>query len=167
MLHISILEATEADVPEIAALRTAAGERLTREFGRGHWSGTVTERGVALAVRTSKVLLARQQDGALAATLRLATQKPWAIDRQYFTPVARPLYLLDMAVKPALQRRGLGGRLVEEAKSAARAWPAQAIWLDAYDGPAGAGPFYAKCGFREVGRAAYRGVALIYYEWTA
>ena len=45
-----------------------------------------------------------------------------------------------------------------------KAWPADAIRLDAYDAPAGAGDFYAKCGFREVGRATYRGVPLVYFE---
>lgn len=166
-VEISIHPATEGDAGEIALLRNAAAEHLTREHGRGHWSGMVTEKGTAWAVRTSSVLLARLPGGSLAATLRLATKKPWAIDRQYFTAVPRPLYLVDMAVRPDMQRRGLGRRLVEEAKAAAVAWPAQAIWLDAYDAAAGAGPFYAKCGFREVGRAAYRGVPLIYYEWTA
>ena len=46
----------------------------------------------------------------------------------------------------------------------AAAWPADAIRLDAYDHAAGAGPFYAKCGFRERGRVVYRGNPLAYYE---
>ena len=55
--------------------------------------------------------------------------------------------------------------LLEEARLAVRAWRGDAIRLDAYDAPAGAGGFSARCGFREVGRAAYRGVPLIYFEW--
>jgi hypothetical protein len=51
-----------------------------------------------------------------------------------------------------------------EAVTVARAWPVDAIRLDAYDGPAGAGPFYAKCGLREVGHVVYRGVPLVYFE---
>jgi hypothetical protein len=39
-----------------------------------------------------------------------------------------------------------------------------AIRLDAYDAEAGAGPFYAKCGFEERGRVVYKGDPLIYYE---
>lgn len=46
----------------------------------------------------------------------------------------------------------------------ARAWPGDAVRLDAYDSPAGAGPFHASCGFSERGRVSYRGTALIYYE---
>ena len=45
-----------------------------------------------------------------------------------------------------------------------RDWPGDALRLDAYDDPCGAGEFYTKCGFEEVGRATYRGTPLIYYE---
>ena len=42
--------------------------------------------------------------------------------------------------------------------------PADAIFLDAYDAEAGAGEFYAKCGFVEVAHVSYRGVPLVYYQ---
>jgi GNAT superfamily N-acetyltransferase len=45
-------------------------------------------------------------------------------------------YLLAMAVTPAKQRQGIGRRCMEEAKRIARAWPADAIRLDAYDAAA-------------------------------
>ena len=41
---------------------------------------------------------------------------------------------------------------------------ADALRLDAYDSPAGAGDFYLKCGFKERGRVVYRGDPLVYYE---
>ena len=69
-----------------------------------------------------------------------------------------------MAVRPDLQHRGVGRRCVDEAVRIVRAWPADALLLDAYDAEAGAGGFYAKCGFREVGRTSYKSVPLIYYE---
>jgi GNAT superfamily N-acetyltransferase len=69
-----------------------------------------------------------------------------------------------MAVAPELQREGVGRDLVRDAIAVARAWPRQAIRLDAHDAPAGAGGFYAKCGFREVRRVTYRTVPLIYFE---
>ena len=37
-------------------------------------------------------------------------------------------------------------------------------FLDAYDAKAGAGGFYARCGFAERGRVVYKGDPLIYYE---
>ena len=114
-------------------------------------------------MRQSHVWLARRGT-SIVATFRLATKRPWAIDRSYFATSKRPLYLTDMAVRPDLQRRDVGRRCLEEAVKQATSWPADAIRLDAYDADAGAGPFYAKCGFNEVGRVIYRDVPLIYYE---
>jgi GNAT superfamily N-acetyltransferase len=163
-MSTSVARATELDARAIAALRNAVSQHQTETHGRGHWSSSVTERGVATAIRTSHVLIVRDAE-VVVATLRLATKKPWAIDRSYFAGVRRPLYLTDMAVEPSRQRQGVGRSLVETAKAVARAWPADAIRLDAYDAEAaGAGPFYAKCGFRQVGRKAYRGVPLLYFE---
>jgi GNAT superfamily N-acetyltransferase len=162
-VRLAVTTATAADAAAIAALRTAVAEHLTQQYGKGHWSSAATERGVLRGIKESRVLVARDRTG-IVATLRLATKKPWAIDRAYFTSIRRPLYLLDMAVRPDLQRRGVGRNLLAEAKAVATAWPAHAIWLDAYDSPAGAGPFYAKCGYREVGRKTYRGVPLVYFE---
>lgn len=161
---VSVMEAREADAAELAILRTDVAADLTRRFGQGHWSAPVTEQGELRNIRTSRVLVARDETGTILGTLRLATKKPWAIDKTYFSSVAQPLYLTDMAVAPGLQRQGVGRRLLEEARAVAAAWPSDAIRLDAYDAPAGAGPFYAKCGFREVGRITYRGVPLIYFE---
>lgn len=156
--------ATADDAAELASMRTAVAERLTREYGRGHWSSAVTERGVLWGLKTSRVLVLRNSTG-IVATLRLATKKPWAIDPKYFASVRRPIYLVDMAVAPDSQRKGIGRRLLEEARAVVQTWPGDAIRLDAYDSPAGAGDFYAKCGFREVGRVSYRRVPLVYFEF--
>ena len=162
-MKILVTTASEADAPSIAALRTSVAEHLTRQFGKGHWSSCVTEKSVLRTIKTSRVLVARS-NREIIGTLRLETKKPWAIDLSYFKSVSRPLYLHDMAVTPDRQCRGIGRLLVEEAKAVARAWPSEAIRLDAYYGDAGAGPFYAKCGFIEVGRKTYRGVPLVYFE---
>jgi len=163
VMKISFTTASEADAPAIAALRTSVAEHLTRRFGKGHWSSCVSEKSVLRNIKTSRVLVMRDNQ-EIIGTLRLATKKPWAIDLSYFKSVSRPLYLLDMAVSPDRQRGGIGRWLIEEAKAVARAWPSEAIRLDAYDSDAGAGPFYAKCGFSEVGRKSYRGVPLVYFE---
>jgi GNAT superfamily N-acetyltransferase len=162
-MSLPFARATEADAAEIAALRSAVARDLTALHGRGHWSFEVTDRSVAFGIRTSYVLAALD-DGRIVGTLRLSTKKPWAIDRASFSDARRPLYLTDMAVAPGRQRQGIGRRLIEEATTIARDWPADAIRLDAYDAPAGAGLFYAKCGFTEAGRRTYRGVPLIYFE---
>jgi len=163
-LHIGF--ATEADAADIASVRLAANQHLTATYGSGHWSGGVTERGVLAGMRHSRVLVARRggKGARVLGTLRLCTKKPWAIDPRYFPKARRPIYLVDMAVAPEAQRQGIGRALLEHAAKVARKWPGDAIWLDAYDAPAGAGGFYASCGYREAGRGNYKGVPLIYYE---
>ena len=156
-------KATAAAAEDIARIRTAVAEKLTSEYGKGHWSSPSSIRSVLLDLRTSSVYIAREQERVIA-TLRLVTKKPWAIDVKYFTPGKRPLYLTSMAVEPELQRRGIGRFCLEEVERIAREWPGDAVRLDAYDAAAGAGRFYAKCGYREVGRVIYRKVPLIYFE---
>ena len=162
-MKVRIDRATEADATELAALRTQVADDLTRRHGRGHWSPPITEASVMRAIANGHVLAARIGPG-IVATLWLSTRKPWAIDLRYFTGVGRALYLHGLAVAPGLQRRGVGRRLIAHATDVAAAWPVDAIRLDAYDHPAGAGGFYTKCGFEPVGQATYRGVALLYFE---
>lgn len=156
--------ASADDSAPLAALHTAVAEDLTRRHGRGPWSSQTTEKRVLYALRTYQVFVAR--DGKeIVGTLGLTTRKPWAIDTTYFTGCNKPLYLLAMAVAPARQRQGIGRRCLEEARRIAKAWPADAVRLDAFDAAAGAGPFYARCGWTEVGRTKYRNTPLIYYEF--
>ena len=144
-------------------MRIAAADRLTREFGEGHWSAHTNEAAVLRDLRVSRVLAARE-DGVIVGTLTLQTKKPWAIDLSYFKPSQKPLYLINLAVTPDRQRSGVGRALLAEALVVARAMPADAIRLDAYEGPAGAGGFYRKCGYVQAGGKVYRGVPLLYFE---
>ena len=162
-MPLTLDTATPKDAAGLAALHAAVAERLTLDFGPGHWSSAPSERGVLSGMKRSTVYVARRRN-RLVATVALSTRKPWAIDKSYFSPAARPLYLTSMAIDPKLQRQGIGRRCMAEARRAAKRWPADAIRLDAYDSPAGAGGFYAKCGFQEVGRVRYRGNPLVYYE---
>ncbi|MGO8813849.1 MAG: GNAT family N-acetyltransferase [Terriglobia bacterium] len=72
--------------------------------------------------------------------------------------------MTGMAVDPDFQHQGVGRLLLKEAEAAARAWPADAIRLDAFNAKAGAGAFYAQCGFREVARVTYKRDPLVYFE---
>ncbi len=174
--------ATNSDAAELAALHRAAAENLTRRFGHGFWSSSPSERGILANMRLpkfSRILIARsnlplvrsgepvrREGRRIIGALRLATKKPWAIDTSYFTAAVKPLYLTGMAVHPNLQRKGIGRLLLREAEAHALAWPADAIRLDAFDAAAGAGPFYAKCGYREVARVVYKKDPLVYFELT-
>ena len=147
----------------IAALHNAAAGALTARFGPGPWSTLTTERSVEVSMRHARRRLGIL-DKKIVTVLRLAKKKPWAIDVSWFTSVSRPLYLTGMTVSVAHQGQGLGRLALEDARDVGRHWPADGIRLDAYDAPAGAGSFYARCGFSERGRVTYKGDPLIYYE---
>lgn len=161
-MRLKFADAKPEDAAAIAGLQNAAAGALTALYGEGHWSSLVSERSVP-AQGNARVRVGRAGK-RIYTVLRLATRKPWAIDVAYFTPVRRPLYLTGMAVSVAHQRQGLGRQALEDAIAVARAWSADALRLDAYDAQAGAGAFYAKCGFRERSRVVYRGDPLVYYE---
>src|ERR1700691_6106466 len=162
-MNLTFSLATPADVPELAALHTAAANDLTRRYGRGFWSNPPTERGVLNSLRYARVVIARRGK-TIVGTLRLANKKPWAIDVNYFTATKKAIYLTGMAVLPNQQRRGIGRLLLQQAVIQAQAWPADAIRLDAFDADAGAGAFYTRCGFREVAHVVYKKDPLIYLE---
>jgi len=161
---ISIADATIDDVSALVALRTAVAHDMTQRFGEGDWSLTPNEADVIRQLGASRVLVARA-DGQVTGTVRVTAAKPWAIDSSAFTRVDVALYVFGLAVTPSARNLGIGRQLMEAVKDTARLWPAEAVWLDAFDHPAGAGPFYLKCGFREVGRTRYREMPLIYFEW--
>lgn len=159
----AITPSMAAEAAELAALHARVAERLTADHGKGHWSNTVSERGVLRGLATAEVFTARG-GGRIVGTFQLQTKKPWAIDVAYFTPVRKPIYLVSMAVLPEAQRQGIGRALLEFAANHAARRPADALRLDAYDGPAGAGEFYRKGGMSDRGRAIYRGNPLLYFE---
>ena len=156
-------DATLKDVAAIAGLQNAAAGALTTRFGAGPWWSLVTERSAELSLRHARIRLG-MSGRRIVTVLRLATKKPWAIDISYFTDVRRPVYLTGMAVSVAHHGKGLGRLALADARATAVVWPADAIRLDAYDTEAGAGRFYAKCGFAERGHVIYKGDPLIYYE---
>lgn len=162
-MDLALDAASPDDAGEVFALKRAIAERLTEQFGKGPWSSYGSEDAVARALESPTLWICRD-GGELIAMLRLATKKPWAIDTAYFAAAQTPLYLTDMAVAPALQGRGIGRDCLREAERIAREFPAQSIRLDAYDAPAGAGAFYAKCGYAEVGRVVFKATPLVYYE---
>ncbi len=163
VIPFSLNPATTDDAAHLVALHNTVAEQLTQRHGKGPWSSRTTEKGVLYALRTKRVFVAREGVEIVGA-LGLTTKKPWAIDTSYFSECRKPLYLLAMAILPEKQGQGVGRRCLELAREIARAWPADAIRLDAFDAEAGAGPFYLKCGWTEMGRMVYRKTPLIYYE---
>ena len=167
-INLSFAIASAKDVEALISLYRDVAEDLTTRFGPGPWSPPRTYNPNPLRYDISRskfvlVLIARDRVG-IAGSLRLQTKKPWSIDAARFSPAKRPLYLTSMAVDPRVQRKGVGRRLLEEARTLARAWPGDAIRLDTFDTDAGAEGFYAKCGYREVARVTYRGIPHVDFE---
>jgi predicted N-acetyltransferase YhbS len=160
----TISVATVEDAPALVALRTAVAKDMTRQFGEGDWSAAPSEALVVKQLRASRVLVARRESQVLG-TVRLTTAQQWAFDTSAFSPARTAVYVLGLAVAPDARGQGIGSDLMEAAKASASTWPADAVWLDAYDDRAGAGPFYVRCGFREVSRTRFGTVPLIYYEF--
>jgi ribosomal protein S18 acetylase RimI-like enzyme len=162
-MNLTFSLAAPAEVPELTALHSAAANEVTRRFGPGFWSNPPTERGLLNSLSYSHVVIARK-GRTIVGTLRLANKKPWAIDVNYFTSAKKAIYLTGIAILSELQRQGIGRQLLDQAAVQAQAWPADAIRLDAFDAEAGAGAFYARCGFRETARIVYKKDPLIYFE---
>lgn len=168
MAHVVFGAAVEEDATSIAAVRLAAARELTARFGTGTWSFSLGSSEAVRAEMKSSTILVARNGGQLLGTLRLSTKNPWLGDIGFFRPCDRPVYLTSMAVSPKHQRLGIGRELIEEAKRCAvHEMHGQAVRLDSYDAPAGAGEFYRKCGFRLVRRAPYNGTPLIWFEWLS
>ena len=155
--------ATPQDAASLAALHAAANDALTAKFGRGAWSAHSSEKAVRFHMTRSTIYILRRR-AAIVATFALSTRKPWAINRSYYDSGEHPLYLTGMAVAPKHQRCGVGAAVLSELPAIVKSWPADSIRLCAFAGPAGAGDFYRKCGFREVRQASYKGTPHIYFD---
>ncbi|HLG38736.1 MAG TPA: GNAT family N-acetyltransferase [Chitinophagaceae bacterium] len=163
-MNLSLTIANLNEAALISDLRNNAAQHLTEQYGKGQWSYHTNEKTVINSMTgKSKVLVTKNND-EIVGTLCLQTKKPWAIDASYFTKVVQPLYLVDMAIQPSWQRKGIGSYMLHEVKPFVISWPAEAIRLDAYDAESGAGGFYRKSGYTERGRVIYKGDPLIYFE---
>jgi GNAT superfamily N-acetyltransferase len=162
-MRVTLRPATADDAVDLARMREAVNQKLRADFGEGFWAGKATERAALCDIRLCQVFVARYR-GRIVASLALQWKKPWAIDRSFLTPGRKSLFLTRMGVDPEHQRKGLGRQCLDQAQILARQQNAASVCLDACDCPAGAGPFYAKCGFRELGRTVYKSVPLIYFE---
>lgn len=165
MITLSFRFATGADVPDLLKLRLAIDADQAKRFGDDRYTASLNEKSVARSLTSSRTVVATRR-ARIVATVRMETKKPWAIDLRYFTPACKGVYLHNVNVHPRLQRSGIGRQLMRRVRQIAKEWPVDAIRLDAYDGPAGAGPFYGKSGFTKLGHAVYRSVPLIYYEYV-
>lgn len=166
-MSITILRAGPGDADALTALRIAVARDMTDRHGAGPWSVLPSKAVVIRQIRASHALIARSGDEAIG-TVRLAWANPAVFDgTSFFSPTRAALYVLGLAVSPGHRGAGIGRKLMDASKQVTRDWPAQALWLDTYVHAAGAGDFYKRCGFREVGSSVLNHLPLRYYEWSA
>jgi len=167
MRGLTFSAATPADAEELAAIRNAVAADQLQRFGLKSFN--TTSRGILCDLRWGQILIARRKNpkakgDQIVSSLLLVRKKPWAIDVSYFTPVEHPLYVRAMNTLPSLQRRGAGRRLLKFALTFVKPGGCDALRLDAFDAPHGAGDFYLKCGWAPRGRALFRNIPHLYFE---
>jgi GNAT superfamily N-acetyltransferase len=161
---VTLRQAKPDDVAIARGILAAAAADLTARFGEGHWSHV---RGIAALRKYAMggTLYLAEAGSEPVGVLRLTEHKISFHRRDWFARPNDPAgYLLDMSVHPNRQGQGVGRRAMELVDGLARSARLSAVRLDAYACPAGAGPFYRKCGYAQVHSAIFRGVALEYFE---
>lgn len=157
-------QATPGDATVSRAIRFAAAADLSARFGPGHWSQVMPLGDIEEKIGAGLLYLI-EADGSPVATFALGDlridfyQPAWFAD-----PSADAGYLTDFAVLPTRQRQGIGRFALVEIEALCRSRRLSALRFDAYQGPAGAGPFYVKCGYIRRHSNEVRGVGRDYYE---
>ncbi len=143
----ALREIKPADVEAVREVRAQAAEELTRRHGRGRWSTVSALRTLRKHADEGR-LYGADDGGELIATFTLSEKKIAFYRKSWFAHPDDPaLYLTNMAVRPENQRKGLGRWSMKQIESIGRSRGLRAVRFDSYIGPAGAGPFYRKCGY--------------------
>lgn len=163
-MRLKLQLAEMEDAESVAALRNAASDDLTFKLGKGWWTSHTTT-AVALHDLRNAELHVVLHRGEIIASLVLAKQPSRTLDAKYFSGIKRPSFLSSLTVAPELQRQGYGRACLAEAAKLARRAKAGAIFADIFDHPnAGPGPFFVKCGYREIARGKHRDATSICYQ---
>ncbi|MFZ5625492.1 MAG: GNAT family N-acetyltransferase [Gemmatimonadota bacterium] len=166
MTGLTLVRLTPEQVAEIHPIMRATATDLATRYGRGHWSYTPSLDRLAVQAERRHVFAVRRR-GRAVATLALNRKAPgWYHLERFRFPADPAAYLSNLAVLPGLQGQGIGRWCVSEAERMAAEWGCLALRFDAYDSPAGAAPFYRKCGFVSRGPFVFNRVPLILFEKT-
>jgi GNAT superfamily N-acetyltransferase len=161
---VTIRKADTDDIKLVRIILAAVADDLTARFGCGHWS-TVRSSGTLRKYIGNGALHVVEVGAVAVGSLKLTPRKIGFYQKSWFAvPQDAAAYLSDMAIDPAYQRRGLGRQSMEALERLAQHAGLKALRLDAYRGPAGAVPFYRKCGYAQVHEGEQNGVPLTYFE---
>jgi GNAT superfamily N-acetyltransferase len=147
---LAIRVATPADAGAVHALLAAAGRALAAQ-GYRNWESPYSLDHILRAIGEGALYVAHA-DGALVGTHMLRATpviayvpSPWADD------AAPARYLNRMAVTPAWQGQGIGGRLLAHVEEQARGAGARVVRCDVLAANRRLRDFYERAGYRACG----------------
>ncbi len=136
------------EVDALHAILAECGRDLSTRLGLSHWNPPHPLESMRAEAITREVY-AVEDAGALIATFTIGTTPLPAYPATLFTPNTDPaLYLNRLAVRPALQNRGVGRWCLHQIETRALALGCRAIRFDAL---AFLIPFYRAQGYDERG----------------
>ena len=164
VLALRQLSATEVE-PAHRVMREAAVDLVARH-GKGPWENFTPIDTLEHMAATRFV--GGVFDGAeVVAAFSLRWTAPAWYDLSLFRyPEDPAAYLFDFAVTPARQGQGIGRWCMQQIDALAIAHGCDSLRFDAYDAPAGAGPFYRKLGYHLRGHMVFNRVPLLVFEKT-
>ena len=152
-MEIAVRPATVADVPALHRLRVEAEEWLAsrgiEQWGRG-W---LPEPAIRSQVDDGQWHVGVTASGDVVGGLRLL----WADEEVWQGDHAFAAYVHGLTIDRRHAGSGVGARLLAWAQEQARAAGAPMLRLDCVESNAGLRAYYARLGFREVGRRDFDG----------
>lgn len=144
---VLLRRARDADVAEIRLLVNAAYQRLG-DMGL-NFTGVYQDEAMTRERMANGEVYLLELAGKLVGTVRLARKSP---------PEEPPhLYVNQLAVDPAHQRRGLGGQLMDLAEERAKELGVDRVRLDTAIPAAHLLRWYGARGYVKIGEAQWRG----------
>ena len=164
MTTVSIRLAIPAELTMIRKQSAAAAADLVNKHGQGRWQVIPTRSSLSRYLE-SDTLFVIEKEASVVGTFCFVTRKIVFYRKGWFAFPDDPAgYLINMAIDPQYQRLGVGRQVMNELGKLAGRMKLLAIRLDAYQGAAGAGEFYRKCGCLLVHEGKVGDVGLEYYE---
>ena len=154
----------DKEIQAIHDIRAECAADLLIRHGPGHWA-TTSSLAYVRSEASAKSLYAVKMGSQVIATFALARKPPLFFDLEDFAfPEDPAAYLSALAVLPDFQGQGIGTWCMQQMDAITLSWDGLALRFDAYDSPAGAGPFYERCGYQPCGKFSFNKVPLVLYE---
>ena len=110
-------KADGGDVEAVRSIRAAAADNLTARFGRGHWSLVTAVAGLRDKAEEGSLYLIERESSPVG-TFMLTDEKIGFYRVEWFADAnVRAAYLLDLAIHPSVQRKGLGRYAMGQAET--------------------------------------------------